>query len=227
MGCARPPDADRRRRTGLGRGYRPGRCTTAGSPPARVAHGRRDPHAGSAPEPPMDDTERTSQDQAVTDPAERLGASGGGLPRGQTERRRASATGPLLWYERDDVEFSRATAFFDATYALATTLLVTTLDPGPDGWSSWSDAAGLGGPAARRLRHLLRRGGRLLVAQPHLRVLVAGPLAPHHRWRHRRPVVHRAAAVHDRGPGARATRSRPWSTPSTSPSSRSPPRPST
>ena len=52
--------------------------------------------------------------------------------------RRTTATGPLRWYERDEVEFSRATAFFDATYALATTLLVTTLDPGTGGWSSWT-----------------------------------------------------------------------------------------
>ena len=91
----------------------------------------------------MDDTERTpqdqDQDQDLTQGAPAAGpASSGGLPRGHTERRRTSATGPLLWYERDDVEFSRATAFFDATYALATTLLVTTLDPGPDGWSSWA-----------------------------------------------------------------------------------------
>ena len=31
-------------------------------------------------------------------------------------------------YQRDDQEFSRAIGFFDATYALALTLLVTTLD---------------------------------------------------------------------------------------------------
>ena len=63
--------------------------------------------------------------------------------RPQEERRRT--TGARAMYERDAVEFSRATAFFDATFALATTLLVTTLDPGPDGWSSWSaliDAVG-------------------------------------------------------------------------------------
>src|SRR3954452_17802320 len=31
-------------------------------------------------------------------------------------------------YQRDDQEFGRAIGFFDATYALALTLLVTTLD---------------------------------------------------------------------------------------------------
>jgi uncharacterized membrane protein len=42
-------------------------------------------------------------------------------------------------YARDDVEFSRATAFFDATFAIAATLLVTTVEPGPRGWASWSN----------------------------------------------------------------------------------------
>ena len=41
-------------------------------------------------------------------------------------------------YGRDEVEFGRAIGFFDATFAIATTLLVTTLDPGRDGWASWS-----------------------------------------------------------------------------------------
>src|SRR5215213_1275980 len=34
----------------------------------------------------------------------------------------------VVRYQRDDQEFSRAIGFFDATYALALTLLVTTLD---------------------------------------------------------------------------------------------------
>jgi uncharacterized membrane protein len=42
-------------------------------------------------------------------------------------------------FGRDDVEFSRAIGFVDATFAIAATLLVTTLIPGPKGWSSWSD----------------------------------------------------------------------------------------
>ena len=39
-------------------------------------------------------------------------------------------------YQRDDQEFGRAIGFFDATYALALTLLVTTLDI-PDPASAW------------------------------------------------------------------------------------------
>jgi uncharacterized membrane protein len=43
-------------------------------------------------------------------------------------------------YKRDDSEFDRAVAFIDATFALALTLLVTTLDlhPKPDAWDSVS-----------------------------------------------------------------------------------------
>lgn len=59
-------------------------------------------------------------------------------PRGIRTRRRVAALGAPARFGRDDVEFSRAIGFFDATYALATTLLVTTLDPGEDGWSSWT-----------------------------------------------------------------------------------------
>lgn len=47
--------------------------------------------------------------------------------------------------ERDQNEFSRTLSFFDATFALSMTLLVTTIDPGPDAWSSWArlwDAVG-------------------------------------------------------------------------------------
>ena len=40
--------------------------------------------------------------------------------------------------QRDQTEFSRTLSFFDATFALSMTLLVTTIDPGPDAWSSWS-----------------------------------------------------------------------------------------
>jgi uncharacterized membrane protein len=43
-------------------------------------------------------------------------------------------------YQRDDQEFGRAIGFFDATYALALTLLVTTLDI-PEPTAAW---AGLG-----------------------------------------------------------------------------------
>jgi uncharacterized membrane protein len=41
-------------------------------------------------------------------------------------------------YDRDQAEFGRATGFFDATFAIATTLLAITLSPGAEGWSSWS-----------------------------------------------------------------------------------------
>jgi uncharacterized membrane protein len=44
---------------------------------------------------------------------------------------------PAPRYGRDEAEFGRAVAFFDATFAIAATLLVTTLDPGARGWSSW------------------------------------------------------------------------------------------
>jgi uncharacterized membrane protein len=40
--------------------------------------------------------------------------------------------------QRDENEFSRTLSFFDATFALSMTLLVTTIDPGPDAWQSWS-----------------------------------------------------------------------------------------
>jgi len=42
-------------------------------------------------------------------------------------------------YGRDDVEFGRSLAYVDATFAIATTLLVTTLDPGPKGWTNWTE----------------------------------------------------------------------------------------
>ncbi|CAN5405599.1 hypothetical protein BH10ACT3_BH10ACT3_00620 [soil metagenome] len=41
-------------------------------------------------------------------------------------------------FERDGVEFGRSLAYIDATFAIATTLLVTSLDPGPKGWSDWA-----------------------------------------------------------------------------------------
>ncbi len=85
----------------------------------------------------MDDPDRP--DHPERDRATSTDVEGDGAPRRRDEARRPTATGPLLWYERDDIEFSRATAFFDATYALATTLLVTTLDPGAQGWSSSSN----------------------------------------------------------------------------------------
>ena len=47
--------------------------------------------------------------------------------------------------ERGTAEFSRTLSFFDAIFALSMTLLVTTLNPGPDAWVSWSalwDAVG-------------------------------------------------------------------------------------
>jgi uncharacterized membrane protein len=41
-------------------------------------------------------------------------------------------------FERDGVEFGRSLAYMDATFAIATTLLVTTLNPSELEWSSWS-----------------------------------------------------------------------------------------
>ena len=41
-------------------------------------------------------------------------------------------------YDRDGVEFGRSLAYMDATFAIATTLLVTTLDPTAREWSNWS-----------------------------------------------------------------------------------------
>jgi uncharacterized membrane protein len=41
--------------------------------------------------------------------------------------------------ERDSVEFGRAIGFFDATFAIAATLLVTTLVPADAAWTSWSN----------------------------------------------------------------------------------------
>lgn len=38
---------------------------------------------------------------------------------------------------RDEHEFARTLSFFDATFALAMTLLVTTIDPGDDAFASW------------------------------------------------------------------------------------------
>jgi uncharacterized membrane protein len=39
--------------------------------------------------------------------------------------------------QRDENEFGRTVSFFDAIFALAMTLLVTTINPGPDAWTSW------------------------------------------------------------------------------------------
>jgi len=41
-------------------------------------------------------------------------------------------------YRRDEHEFGRALNYFDATFAIASTLLVTTLAAGHETWSSWS-----------------------------------------------------------------------------------------
>ncbi len=41
-------------------------------------------------------------------------------------------------YGRDSVEFGRALAFFDATYSIAATLLVVTLNPTDADWHDWS-----------------------------------------------------------------------------------------
>jgi uncharacterized membrane protein len=49
-----------------------------------------------------------------------------------------TARGPSLTFRRGEVEFDRALSFFDATFAVAMTLLATTLDPGPEGWASWT-----------------------------------------------------------------------------------------
>jgi uncharacterized membrane protein len=41
-------------------------------------------------------------------------------------------------YERHDVEFGRSLAYIDATFAIATTLLVTTLSGATARWSGWT-----------------------------------------------------------------------------------------
>jgi uncharacterized membrane protein len=41
-------------------------------------------------------------------------------------------------FDRDTLEFGRAIGFFDATFAIAATLLVTTLESVQSGWTSWS-----------------------------------------------------------------------------------------
>jgi uncharacterized membrane protein len=53
---------------------------------------------------------------------------------------RFMANGVIERYKRDDAEFDRAVAFIDATFAVALTLLVTTLDLGsePKSWDSLS-----------------------------------------------------------------------------------------
>jgi uncharacterized membrane protein len=48
----------------------------------------------------------------------------------------------VVRYQRDDQEFGRAIGFFDATYALALTLLVTTLDI-PEPSSAWASLPAL------------------------------------------------------------------------------------
>lgn len=47
-------------------------------------------------------------------------------------------SGPGSHYQRSEHEFTRATAFFDATFAIAATLLVTTIVLTDADWSSWS-----------------------------------------------------------------------------------------
>ena len=55
----------------------------------------------------------------------------------------------VVRYQRDDQEFGRAIGFFDATYALALTLLVTTLDV-PDPPSAWDGSVRSGTPSDRQ-----------------------------------------------------------------------------
>lgn len=50
----------------------------------------------------------------------------------------AEPPGTRAHYDRSEQEFSRATAFFDATFAIAATLLVTTIVLTDADWSSWS-----------------------------------------------------------------------------------------
>lgn len=57
---------------------------------------------------------------------------------------------PLHAYQRDEDEFGRAVGFFDATYALALTLLVTTLDVG-DSRANWIDLGALGDAVGSQL----------------------------------------------------------------------------
>ena len=50
-------------------------------------------------------------------------------------------------FVREQLEFGRAINYFDATFAIATTLLVTTLAAGTDEWASWSAlASAIDGP---------------------------------------------------------------------------------
>lgn len=62
--------------------------------------------------------------------------------RDSAQEARADATMPPRVYERDEDEYGRAVGFFDATYALALTLLVTTLDVG-DSRANWVDIGAL------------------------------------------------------------------------------------
>ncbi|UDY36883.1 TMEM175 family protein [Dermatobacter hominis] len=45
---------------------------------------------------------------------------------------------PPKRFDRDQVEFGRSLAFIDATFAIAATLLVVTLNPSDADWASWS-----------------------------------------------------------------------------------------
>lgn len=54
------------------------------------------------------------------------------------DRPRPNPFEPSKRFGRDEVEFGRALAFFDATFAIAATLLVVSLNPSDLDWRSWS-----------------------------------------------------------------------------------------
>ncbi|MET0862766.1 MAG: TMEM175 family protein [Nakamurella sp.] len=51
-------------------------------------------------------------------------------------------------FKHDELEFARAVTFFDAIFAFAVTLLITTVDDfSPDAWSSWQALKDTNGPS--------------------------------------------------------------------------------
>jgi len=51
-------------------------------------------------------------------------------------------------YKHDELEFARAVTFFDAIFAFAVTLLITTVDDfSPEAWSSWQALKETNGPS--------------------------------------------------------------------------------
>jgi len=82
-----------------------------------------------------------------TEPTEPKGATEPTGATGPTESTGTTEPAGPIRYGRDLVEFGRALAYFDATFAIATTLLVTTLAAGPHEWANWSAfRAAISGP---------------------------------------------------------------------------------